>query len=94
MQWIVMVEVNERCGRKDVQVGGQVEVDGSGWELVNEGSCCNKRWFSILWLAATKRCDAVLTKSGRLQSEGSKFAVSRGSVGKQPTVGGKEFGGW
>lgn len=53
-----------------MQVGGQTEVDGSGWEVVKEGSCCNNRWFSVLWLAATKRCDAVLTKSGRLQSDG------------------------
>lgn len=45
-------------------------MDGSGLELVNEGSCCNDRWFWVLWLAATKRCDAVLTKSGRLQSDG------------------------
>lgn len=56
-------------------VGGQMEVDGSGWEVVKEGSCCNNRWFSVLWLAGTERCDAVLTKSGRLQSDGPSCSI-------------------
>lgn len=37
-----------------------------GGEVVNEGSCCNNRQLWVLWLAATKRCGAVLTKSGQI----------------------------
>lgn len=27
-----------------MQEGGQAKVDGSGWRLVKEGSCCDNRW--------------------------------------------------
>lgn len=58
MWWLVPaqvdVEVEERCGSRGVQGGGQAKVDGLGWRLVKEGSCCDNRWQMVLWAGSNQ----------------------------------------
>lgn len=73
---------------EDVQVGWLFGMEaGEVRELLQQQMDC---WFCGWQLPN----DAVLTRSGRLQSDGPKFAGSCGSVRKEPEVVRKKPGGW